>query len=173
LDGMIHLSDLSWDKSGEEAIAGYTKGQTIQVKVLDIDPDKERISLGVKQLESDPFESASGQVKKGDVVTGSVSQITDKGIELTLSDGLVGFIKKADLSRDRAYQKTDRFAVGEKIDAKVVSVDRATRKVNLSIKAREIDEEKEAMSEYGSSDSGASLGDILGAAMKKKASGKE
>ena len=173
LDGMIHLSDLSWDKSGEEAIASYTKGQSVQVKVLDIDPEKERISLGVKQLASDPFESASGQVKKGDIVTGSVSQITDKGIEVTLSDGLVGFIKKADLSRDRAYQKTDRFAVGEKIDTKVASVDRATRKVNLSIKAREIDEEKEAMSEYGSSDSGASLGDILGAAMKKKAAGKE
>jgi len=169
LDGMVHLSDLSWDKTGEEAIAEYSKGQSVKVKVLDIDSEKERISLGVKQLASDPFEAAGGQLKKGDVVTGSVSQITDKGIEVTLADGLVGFIKKGDLSRDRAYQRTDRFAVGEKVDAKVATVDRATRKVNLSIKAREIDEEKEAMSEYGSSDSGASLGDILGAAMKKKA----
>ena len=170
LDGMVHLSDASWEKSGEEAISSYTKGQTVQVKVLDIDPEKERISLGIKQLSSDPFESATSQVKKSDIVTCTVSQITDKGIEVTLADGLSGFIKKGDLSRDRAYQRTDRFAIGEKIDAKIMTVDKATRKVNLSIKVREIDEEKEAMSEYGSSDSGASLGDILGAAMKKKAS---
>ncbi|MCX7338855.1 MAG: 30S ribosomal protein S1 [Alphaproteobacteria bacterium] len=173
LDGMIHLSDLSWEKTGEEAISGYTKGQSISVKVLDVDPEKERISLGVKHLSSDPFESATNQLKKGDVVTGTVCQITDKGIEVTLVDGLTGFIKKPDLSRDREYQRSERFAIGEKVDAKIITLDKSGRKINLSIKAREIDEEKEALSEYGSSDSGASLGDILGAAMKKKASTKE
>ena len=168
LDGMIHLSDLSWDKPGEEAINDFSKGQTVRVKVLDVDSEKERISLGIKQLANDPFDEASDKVKKGDIVTCTITQANDKGLEVSLSDGLTGFIKKADLSRDRAYQRADRFAVGEKVDAKVMTVDKASRKIGLSIKAREIDEEKQAMSEYGSSDSGASLGDILGAAMKKK-----
>ena len=173
LDGMIHLSDLSWEQSGEELIATFSKGDVIKVKVLDIDPEKERISLGVKQLANDPFEQASGGVKKGDVMTGTVLSVHDKGIEVTLADGLTGSIRKSDLSRDRAYQRPDRFAIGEKIDAKVITIDRATRKVNLSIKAREVEEEKEAMSEYGSSDSGASLGDILGAAMSKASAKKK
>ena len=173
LDGMIHLSDLSWEQAGEELIATFSKGDVIKVKVLDIDPEKERISLGVKQLASDPFEQASGGVKKGDVMTGTVLSVHDKGIEVTLADGLTGSIRKSDLSRDRAYQRPDRFAIGEKIDAKVITIDSATRKVNLSIKAREVEEEKEAMSEYGSSDSGASLGDILGAAMSKASAKKK
>lgn len=168
LDGMVHLSDLSWDKSGEEAIADFIKGQKITVKVLDIDAEKERISLGVKQLSNDPFAGASDKIQKGEIVTCTITQISDRGLEVSLSDGLTGSIKKVDLSRDRAYQNADRFAVGEKIDAKVLSVDKASRRISLSIKAREIDEEKQALSEYGSSDSGASLGDILGAAMKKK-----
>lgn len=173
LDGMIHLSDLSWDKSGEEAISAYTKGQGIQVKVLDVDPEKERISLGVKQLSEDVMGDSFDQTKKGDIVTCTISQISDKGLEVTLSNGLPGFIKKIDLSRDRSEQRPERFAVGEKIDAKISLVDKASRKVALSIKALEIDEEKQALSEYGSSDSGASLGDILGAAMKKKAGSKK
>lgn len=168
LDGMIHLSDLSWEKSGEEAINDFSKGQTVRVKVLDVDFEKERISLGIKQLSNDPFEEANEKIKKGNIVTCTISQITDKGLEVVLAEGLTGFIKKTDLSRDRDYQRPDRFAVGEKVDAKVVSHDKASRKIGLSIKAREIDEEKQAMSEYGSSDSGASLGDILGAAMQKK-----
>lgn len=167
MDGMVHLSDLSWSLSGEEALGSFKKGAVVKVKVLDIDPDKERISLGIKQLEADPFAEGIGSMKKGDVITGTVSSIHDKGIDLALEGELVGTIRKADLSRDRAYQRSDRFAVGEKVDAKVLSVDRNARKVVLSIKARELDEEKEAMSEYGSSDSGASLGDILGAAMSK------
>lgn len=167
LDGMVHLTDLSWSKSGEEALAEYKKGQMIKVKVLDIDAEKERISLGVKQLEADTFSEGLSNVNKGDVVTGTVSAILDKGIEVELDGGLIGSIRKADLSRDRDYQRPDRFAVGEKVDAKVTSIDRASRKVILSIKAREIDEEKQVLSEFGSSDSGASLGDILGAAMSK------
>jgi len=174
LDGMVHLTDLSWSQSGEEALAEYKKGQVIKVKVLDIDAEKERISLGVKQLEQDSFSTGLANIKKGDVVTGTISAILDKGIEVELDGGLVGSIRKADLSRDRDWQRPDRFAVGEKVDAKVASIDRASRKVILSIKSREIDEEKQVMSEFGSSDSGASLGDILGAAMSKaKAKAKE
>ena len=168
LDGMVHLSDLSWDKPGEEAMADFTKGQAITVKVLDVDFEKERISLGVKQLSVDTFAEASDKVQKGQVVTCTITQTTDKGLDVSVAEGLTGFIKKMDLSRDRAYQNPDRFSVGEKVDAKVLTVDRQTRKITLSIKAREIDEEKQALSEYGSSDSGASLGDILGAALKKK-----
>lgn len=167
LDGMVHLNDISWDKPGEEIVSQYAKGQTVKVKVLDIDSEKERISLGVKQLSSDPFKEAASSTNKGDVVTGTVIKVTDKGIEVAIGEGGVGFIKKADLSRERSLQRTDRFAIGEKVDAKVLGIDSIARHVNLSIKAREIDEEKKALSEYGSSDSGASLGDILGAAMTK------
>ena len=174
LDGMVHLTDLSWTKPGEEALAEYKKAEMIKVKVLDIDAEKERISLGVKQLEKDSFASGTSGIKKGDVVTGTISAIQDKGIEVALDGGLIGSIRKADLSRDRDWQRPDRFAVGEKVDAKVSSIDRTSRKVILSIKAREIDEEKQVLSEFGSSDSGASLGDILGAAMNKaKAKAKE
>lgn len=168
LDGMVHLTDVAWDQDPDEAIAQYKKGEQVKVKVLDIDPDKERISLGIKQLSEDPFASALVNVKKGDVVTVTVSAIQDRGIDVTLSGGITGHIKKSDLSRDREYQRTDRFAPGEKIDAKVIMLDKSARKVGLSIKALEIEEEEKVMAEYGSSDSGASLGDILGAAMKAK-----
>jgi small subunit ribosomal protein S1 len=173
LDGMVHLTDLSWSKSGEEALSEYKKGQMIKVKVLDIDAEKERISLGVKQLEKDSFATATTGIKKNDVVTGTISAVLDKGIEVELDGGLIGSIRKADLSRDRDWQRPDRFAIGEKVDAKVASIDRVTRKVILSIKAREIDEDKQVLSEFGSSDSGASLGDILGAAMSKAKAKKE
>ncbi|HUC67481.1 MAG TPA: 30S ribosomal protein S1 [Stellaceae bacterium] len=168
IDGMVHLSDLDWQKPGEEAIKDYKKGDMVKVRVLDVDIEKERISLGIKQLAHDPFEQSLAKVKKGDVVTGTVAAITDGGIEVTLSDGLPGFIRKAELSRDRSEQRPDRFAVGEKVDAKVTAVDRASRKVSLSIKSREVEEEKQAMAEYGSQDSGASLGDILGAALSRR-----
>jgi small subunit ribosomal protein S1 len=137
--------------------------------VLDVDVEKERISLGIKQLTSDPFESAAQGFKKGDVITGTVSAVQDNGVELTLADGVTGFIRKSDLSRDRAEQRPERYAIGEKVDAKITQLDRASRKIQLSIKAREIEEDKEAMQQFGSSDSGASLGDILGAALKRKA----
>ena len=168
IDGMVHMSDLDWEKAGEEAIEAYNKGDMVKVKVLDIDVDKERISLGVKQLTSDPFESEMSNVTRGVVVTCTVSEITTGGIEVTISDGVKGFIRKSDLSRDRSEQRPDRFAVGEKVDAKVTSIDKSTRKISLSIKAREVEEEKKAMADYGSSDAGASLGDILGAALRSK-----
>ena len=168
IDGMVHMSDLDWEKAGEEAIEAYNKGDMVKVKVLDIDVDKERISLGVKQLTSDPFESEMSNVTRGAVVTCTVSEITTGGIEVTIADGVKGFIRKSDLSRDRSEQRPDRFAVGEKVDAKVTSIDKATRKISLSIKAREVEEEKKAMADYGSSDAGASLGDILGAALRSK-----
>src|SRR5713226_3857790 len=168
IDGMVHLSDLDWNRPGEEAVNDYKKGDTVKVRVLDVDVEKERISLGIKQLATDPFESTLAGVKKGNVVTCTVTAVSDGGIEVALGDGLPGFIRKAELSRDRAEQRPDRFAVGEKVDAKITALDRATRKVSLSIKAREFEEEKKAMAEYGSSDSGASLGDILGAALGRR-----
>jgi len=139
----------------------------VRVKVLDVDVEKERISLGIKQLAADPFEAGMAKLKKGEILTGTVAAITDGGVEVTIGDGALGFIRKSELSRDRSEQRPDRFAVGERVDAKVTAIDRATRKVSLSIKAREMDEEKRAMAEFGSSDSGASLGDILGAAISR------
>lgn len=177
LDGMVHMSDVSWEDP-ESVIKQFQKGQKIQVKVLDIDPEKERISLGIKQLALDPFEQTVANLNKGDIVTCVVSTTSEKGVEVTLPSGIFGFIKKGDLSRDRAYQRSDRFAANEKVDAQVMIIDRLNRRVNLSIKAREIAEEKAVMSEYGSSDSGASLGDIFKEAidintLKQKASSKE
>jgi small subunit ribosomal protein S1 len=171
IDGMVHLSDLSWDKSGDEAVKSYEKGQTLKAKVLDVDAEKERVSLGVKQLGADPLEKAGaggGALKKGSVVTVTVTEVNDGGVEVSLADGMKAFIRRADLARDRGDQRPERFGVGNKIDALVTSVDKTTRKISLSIKAREISEEKEAVAQYGSSDSGASLGDILGAALKKR-----
>ncbi len=170
IDGMVHLSDLSWSQSGDEAVKAYEKGQMVKAKVLDVDAEKERVSLGIKQLSEDPMEKAGaggGALKKGSVVTVTVTEVNDGGIEVALADGVKAFIRRADLSRDRADQRPDRFQVGNKVDALVTSVDKASRKIALSIKAREISEEKEAVAQYGSSNSGASLGDILGAAMKK------
>ena len=166
IDGMVHLSDLSWDKPGEQAIAEYQKGQTVQAKVLDVDAEKERVSLGIRQVSGDPMDKV-GPIKKGDVVTVTVSEVNDGGIEVTLADGVKSFIRRSDLSRDRNDQRPERFGVGDKVDALVTSVDKASRKIALSIKAREVAEEKEAVAQYGSSDSGASLGDILGAALKR------
>ena len=167
IDGMAHLSDLDWNEPGEEAIKKYKKGDRIKAIVLDIDVDKERIALGVKQVSGDPMESI-GPVKKGDIVTCAVSEVTDSGIEVTVGE-LKAFIRKNEIARDRADQRPERFSVGDKIDVRVTNVDKAARKITLSIKAREIAEEKEAVAQFGSSDSGASLGDILGAALRKKA----
>jgi small subunit ribosomal protein S1 len=167
IDGMVHLSDIAWDKPGEEALKGYKKGDAVKVKVLDVDIAKERVSLGIKQLGEDPFEAAMGKIKKGDVVTCTVSAIQENGIEVEVVAGVTGFIRKVDLSRDRSEKRPDRFAVGERVDAKVISIDRKERRMTLSIKSREVEEEKQIMDQYGSSDSGASLGDILGAALDK------
>jgi small subunit ribosomal protein S1 len=167
IDGMVHLSDLSWDRSGEEAMQDFKKGNMVKAVVLDVDTDKERISLGIKQLGGDPFANATQTVKRGQVVTVAVTAVEDGGIEVEY-DGMKGFIRRSDLSRDRSDQRPEKFSVGDRVDAKITNIDKASRKVGFSIKAREISEEKEAVQQYGSSDSGASLGDILGAALKQQ-----
>jgi small subunit ribosomal protein S1 len=168
IDGMVHLSDISWEKSGEEALEEFNKGDMVKVKILEVDTEKERISLGIKQLSGDPFADSLGAIRKGEVITATVSEVNDGGIEVQTSSGLTAFIRRSDLSRDRSEQRPDRFAVGEKVDATVTNIDMSSRRISLSIKAREIAEEKTAMAQYGSSDSGASLGDILGAAIREK-----
>ena len=168
IDGLVHLSDLSWDGNGDELIKGFTKGDTVKAKILDIDVDKERISLGIKQLTEDLASAEIDNIRKGSTVTCTIAVISDSGLEVTVGDNIKGFIKKSDLARERNDQRTDRYGVGDKVDATVTNIDKKQRKINLSIKAREIEEEKKAMAEFGSSDSGASLGDILGAALAKK-----
>tara|TARA_R110002049_G_scaffold5358_4_gene37331 strand:+ start:1125 stop:2810 length:1686 start_codon:yes stop_codon:yes gene_type:complete len=167
IDGMVHLSDLDWTRSGEEAIKDYRKGDMVKAVVSDVDVEKERISLSIKGLEGDKFADATGGVKRGAVVTVTVTAIEDGGIEVEY-EGMKAFIRRSDLSRDRGDQRPERFSVGDKIDARVTNIDAKSRKLGLSIKAREIAEEKEAVEQFGSSDSGASLGDILGAALKGK-----
>jgi small subunit ribosomal protein S1 len=168
IDGMVHLSDLDWNRPGEESIKEYNKGDMVKAVVLDVDPDKERISLGIKQLDGDPFESVAG-IKKGSTVTCEVIEVKDGGLDVKIADSdFNAFIRRADLSRERSEQRPERFNVGDKIDAAVTNIDKNNRKMNLSIKALEISEEKKAVKEYGSTDSGASLGDILGAALTQK-----
>jgi len=170
IDGMVHLSDLDWTKPGEEALKDYKKGDNAKAVVLEADSEKERISLGIKQLSADPFASGgpSAKLKKGMRVTCEVIAVKDNGLEAKLIDhDMTTFIRRSDLSRDRSEQRPDRFGVGEKFDAVVTQVDAKARKVSVSIKAMEIAEEKEAVAQYGSTDSGASLGDILGAALNK------
>lgn len=167
IDGMVHLSDLDWDRSGEEAIQDYNKGDVVKAIVLDADAEKERISLGIKQLQKDPFMDAMDNIKKGTIVTSTVSAIEEGGLEVEI-DGMKSFIRRSELSRDRSEQNPQRFSVGDKIDAKVTNIDRNARRLGLSIKALEVAEEKEAVAQYGSADSGASLGDILGAALKQQ-----
>jgi small subunit ribosomal protein S1 len=168
LDGMVHMSDISWDEPGEQAMARYKKGDVTKAKVLDVDVEKERISLGIKQLEADPAAEVLDRIRKGDVVTTVVTKVEANGIEVKVDEVLTGFIRRAELARDRADQRPDKFAVGEKVDAKVTAVDRAGRRLALTIKGKEVEEEREAMKEYGTTDSGASLGDILGAAIRRR-----
>ncbi|MFT3733308.1 MAG: 30S ribosomal protein S1 [Hyphomicrobium sp.] len=168
IDGMVHLSDLDWQKPGDEVIKDYKKGDNVKAIVLDVDGSKERISLGIKQLSGDPAD-AMAKYKKGDAVTGTVTSVSDAGIEVKIADSeLTSFIKRGDLSRDRSEQRPERFNVGDKVDAAVLSVDKAARRIAVSIKALELAEEKQAVAQYGSSDSGASLGDIFKAAIKKR-----
>ncbi len=175
VDGMVHLSDLDWSRPGEQVIDEYKKGDTVSAKVLDVDIDKERISLGIKQLTSDPFaakateEAGGSDLKKGAIVTCEILDVKDGGVDVKIAGtDLTAFIKRAELARDRADQRPDRFAVGEKVDARITQFDRRARKVAVSIKALEVAEEKEAIAQYGSADSGALLGDILGAALKAR-----
>jgi small subunit ribosomal protein S1 len=168
IDGMVHMSDLSWDEAGELAMAKYEKGQIVKAKVLDVDVEKERISLGIKQMADDPAASVLDRVNKGDIVTCVVTAVQSNGIEVKIDDVLTGFIRRAELARDKTDQRPDRFAVGEKVDAKVIAVDRTSRKLSLTIKGKEVEEDKQAIAEFGASDSGASLGDILGAAIRRR-----
>jgi small subunit ribosomal protein S1 len=180
VDGMVHMSDIAWGVSGEEALGLHRKGETVKAQVLDVDVEKERISLGMKQLEGGGTGAAvggggagaAGGVKKNDVVTVTVRAVQDAGLDVQVGDdGAVGFIKRGDLGRDRDEQRAERFQVGQKLDAMVIGFDRS-KKPNFSIKAMQIAEEKQQVAQYGSSDSGASLGDILGAALKEAQSGK-
>jgi small subunit ribosomal protein S1 len=180
IDGMVHLSDIDWKVPGEEAMARYSKGEMVKAKVLDVDVEKERISLGIKQLsEGGPAEAATAgdlPFRKGETVTATVVEVTTGGIEVKFGADdapMTGFIRKADLSRDRSEQRPERYAVGDRLDAQVTNVDKAARRVSLSVKALEMAEDKQAIEKFGSSDSGASLGDILGAALREKASTKE
>ncbi|MFK7866812.1 MAG: 30S ribosomal protein S1 [Alphaproteobacteria bacterium] len=166
IDGMVHMSDIDWSQAPEAALANFNKGDQVTAKILDISLDKERVSLGIKQLQ-EPAPSATDGLGKGQVVTCVITKILDNGLEVSVNDTAVGMIKKSELSRDRSEQRPDRFAVDEKIDAKITQIDKAG-KLTLSIKQREQAEEKEAMANYGSADSGASLGDILGAALKQR-----
>ncbi|MBS3849597.1 30S ribosomal protein S1 [Devosia sp. J2-20] len=172
VDGMVHLSDLDWQKSGEIALEDYNRGDMVSAKVLDVDVEKERISLGIKQLSTGEVADTAGTeggIRKGSIVTGTVTEVNDGGIEVRLADSeMTAFIRRADLSRDRNDQRPERFSKGEKVDARITQYDRKTQRIQLSIKALEIAEEKEAVANYGSSASGASLGDILGAALKDR-----
>jgi small subunit ribosomal protein S1 len=165
IDGMVHLSDISWDTRGEEAIQDFRKGDVVKAVVQEVDIEKERISLSIKALENDAMAEAVEGVKRGSVITVTVTAIEDGGIEVEYN-GMKSFIRRSDLARDRQDQRPERFQVGDHVDVRVTNIDTKTRRLGLSIKAREIAEEKEAVEQYGSSDSGASLGDILGAALK-------
>ncbi|HLH93898.1 MAG TPA: 30S ribosomal protein S1 [Xanthobacteraceae bacterium] len=169
VDGMVHLSDLDWKRPGEQVMEEYKKGDMVRAQVLDVDVEKERISLGIKQLEGDPFATESaGDIKKGAVVTCEVTDVKEAGIDVKIvGTDLTAFIKRSELARDRGEQRPERFAVGEKVDARVTQFDRRSHKITVSIKALEVAEEKEAIAQYGSSDSGATLGDILGTALKR------
>jgi len=169
VDGMVHLSDLDWKRPGEQVIEEYKKGDAVRAQVLDVDVEKERISLGIKQLEGDPFATESaGDIRKGAVVTCEVTEVKEAGIDVKITGtDLTAFIKRSELARDRGEQRPERFAVGEKVDARVTQFDRRSHKITVSIKALEVAEEKEAIAQYGSSDSGATLGDILGTALKR------
>ena len=172
LDGLVHMSDVDWRKSGPEAIKDYEVGQEIDAIIIDIEPSKERISLGIKQLDGDPMDSLD-DIKKGTVVTCTVIQTQAGGIDVEIGDKIPAFIKRVDLSKDKSEQNPERFEVGRKVDAKVTSYDAKSRKISLSIKALEISDEKKAIEQYGSKDSGASLGDILGEALDKSTSSKD
>ena len=166
IDGMVHLTDLDWNKSGDAALEIYKKGDLVKAQVTDIDIEKERISLSIKALEKDPYEDTVSGLKRGQIVTVTISNLQENGVDVEYN-GVKSFIRRSDLSRDRSEQRSDKFVVGDKVDVRITNIDKSNRKVSFSIKAKEIAEEKEAVQQYGSSDSGASLGDILSVALKK------
>lgn len=167
IDGLVHITDLSWNEKPEDVIKKYNKGDEIEAIILGIDSDNERVSLGIKQIDEDPFLEMTQGLKKNSIATFEVSDVKEDGIEVKITKGLTSFIKRSELASERVEQRPDRFAVGDRVDAKIINIDRKTRKVSLSIKALEAQEQKKAIKEYGSADSGASLGDILGVALDK------
>jgi small subunit ribosomal protein S1 len=170
IDGMVHLSDIDWNVSGEEAVTKFHKGDVVKARVLDVDVEKERISLGIKQLTGDPI--AGDLYRRGQIVTTKVVEVTSGGLEVKFGEEdapMTAFIRKADLSRDRQEQTPERFGVGDRLDAMITNIDKAARRMSLSVKAMQMADEKEAIEQFGSSDSGASLGDILGAALRERA----
>ncbi len=169
IDGMVHLSDIDWNATGEEAMAKYHRGEMVKARVLDVDAEKERISLGIKQMSGDPI--AGDVFRRGQIVTATVAEITSGGLEVTFGEAdapMAAFIRKSDLSRDRSDQNPERFGVGDRLDAMITNIDKAARRVSLSVKAMQQADDKEAVEQFGSSDSGASLGDILGAALRER-----
>ncbi len=169
IDGMVHLSDIDWNATGEEAMAKYHRGEMVKARVLDVDAEKERISLGIKQMSGDPI--AGDVFRRGQIVTATVAEITSGGLEVTFGEAdapMAAFIRKSDLSRDRSDQNPERFGVGDRLDAMITNIDKAARRVSLSVKAMQQADDKEATEQFGSSDSGASLGDILGAALRER-----
>ena len=174
IDGLIHVNDLSWSGKIDDELKKFKKGMKVKSKILEIDAEKERVALGIKQLDKDPFEAIlSDKFKKGSIITCVIENVLDVGLEVKIENDIFGFIKKVDLSREKEEQKPSRFAKGEKVDAMVSNIDKASRKIYLSIKSMELAEEKKAMKDYGSTDSGASLGDILGAALEAKSDEKD
>ena len=169
IDGMVHISDLSWnEETCSTILSDIKKGDIVKVKILDINVEKERISLGIKQLEIDPVQKFINDYPLKSRISGKITAIDDKGLTINLGKNVNGYIKKTNLSKDKIDQKVERFAIGEMVDSMIVSIDNKTRNINLSIKEIEIDDEKKTLSKYGSSDSGASLGDILGSVIEKK-----
>ena len=171
IDGLVHLSDISWDEEGEEAVRNYTKGGEIETVILSIDPERERISLGIKQLEEDPFLDYVGNVEKGSIVKGNVVSVDAKNVVLTLADGVEGILRASEISREKVEDARNALKEGDEIEVKVVSVDRKNRALSLSIKAIEIDDEKAAIKEHKNSDaaevSPGTIGDLIKAEMDK------
>ncbi len=169
IDGMIHISDLSWnEKENNNILNSLKKGDKIKVKILEINTEKERVSLSVKHLIEDPVQDYISKNPVKSIVSGKIISVDEKGITVNLAENINGFIKKVNLSKNKAEQKIDRFAEGEILDSMIISYDTKVRKINLSVKDKDVEEENKKLSEYGSSDSGASLGDILGDALNKK-----
>ena len=168
VDGMVHLSDLDWEQAGEEAIKKYKKGDKVKAKIIDIDPESQKISLGIKQLVKNPLKSSFKDIKIGDTITCNITKLEEDGIHINTANKLQGYIEKLDLSQEKSEQRVDRFAVGERVDAVITKIDQENSQLILSIKAREVGEEKKAAAKFGSSDSGASLSNILDKGSEKK-----
>ncbi len=169
IDGLVHLSDLSWNDTGEEAVHNYKKGDELRAMVLSVDAERERISLGVKQMEKDPFSGFFAEHPKGSIVTGKVSEVDAKAATIVLAEGVEGILKASEIARDRVEDARTVLKEGDQVEAKFIGVDKKSRTINLSIKAKDYEEESEAMQEYSSNESASvNLGDILKESIEDK-----